>query len=137
MPDGLAHSVGAPGRHHLDRRASDLAQVGAAAGDADELLNTSAVARWLGLSTPFLEIGRSRGYGPRFVRLSTRRIRYRRSDVLAWLAERTHAATAEYPGRRGAGPGRPRRAPPPPQPAAPPSVMRTARFVRRAPLPTE
>ena len=85
-----------PRRHHLDRRASDLAAAGAAAGDPDDLLTTSEVAEWLGLSTPWLEIGRCKDYGPRYVRLSPRRVRYRRADVLAWLADRTHANTAEY-----------------------------------------
>src|SRR5271166_3121847 len=85
-----------PQRHHLDRRAADLAAEGASAGDADQLLSTSDVAEWLGLSTQWLEIGRGTNYGPRFVVLSTRRIRYRRADVLAWLAERTFVHTAQY-----------------------------------------
>lgn len=40
-----------PERHHLDRRAADLAAEGEAAGEADELLTTSDLAEWLGLST--------------------------------------------------------------------------------------
>lgn len=89
-----------PQRHHLDRRAAELAAEGAEAGDPDQLLTTSDVGEWLGISTAWLEIGRSKKYGPSFCQLSTRRIRYRRADVLAWLAERTHASTAEY--RNGA-----------------------------------
>jgi predicted DNA-binding transcriptional regulator AlpA len=111
-----ARPVVAPGRHHLDRRADHLAREGAAAGDTDDLLDTKALAAWLGVSTQFLEIGRHRGYGPRFVRLSTRRTRYRRGDVIDWLRERTHAATAEYQRDR------------PPTPPRP-----VPRFVRRAP----
>ena len=84
-----------PTRHHLDRRAAELAAA-AAANDPDELLTTAAVAEWLGLSTQWLEIGRSKGYGPRYVRLSTRRVRYLRAEVLAWLAERTCRSTADY-----------------------------------------
>lgn len=110
------HIITVPGRHHLDRRADHLAREGAAAGDTDDLLDTRTVAAWLGVSTQFLEIARHRGYGPRFVRLSTRRTRYKRSDVLDWLRERTHAATAEY--RRD-------------RPPTPP--LRTQRFTRRAP----
>lgn len=83
-------------RHHIDRRAAETAAEGAAAGGEDDLLSTSEVAEWLGLSTQWLEIGRTRGYGPRFVRLSPRRTRYLRGDVLAWLRERSHASTAEY-----------------------------------------
>ena len=85
-------------RHHLDRRADQLAELGTR-GSPDDLLTTPAVAEWLGVSTQWLEIGRSKGYGPRFVRLSTRRVRYRRSDVLDWLGTRTCASTAEYAAR--------------------------------------
>jgi predicted DNA-binding transcriptional regulator AlpA len=85
-----------PGRHHLDRRAAELAAESAEADEPDQLLTTSDVAEWLGISTQWLEIGRGKNYGPKFVVLSTRRVRYRRADVLAWLAERTHANTAEY-----------------------------------------
>lgn len=81
-------------RHHLDRHASRLAELGG--GYPDDLLSTNAVADWLGVSIPFLEIGRSRGYGPMFIRVAPARIRYRRSDVLAWLKERTFASTSKY-----------------------------------------
>jgi predicted DNA-binding transcriptional regulator AlpA len=84
-----------PLRHHLDRRAADLAEEGR--GDPDSLLTTPAVAEWLTVSAQWLEIGRSKGYGPKFVRLSPSRVRYRRADVLDWLDERTHAA--RRPGR--------------------------------------
>jgi predicted DNA-binding transcriptional regulator AlpA len=98
-PDGKQ----APQRHHLDRRAADIAAE-AAEGDCDDLMTTSELAEMLGISVQWLEIGRSKSYGPPFVRLSPRRVRYNRSDVIAWLAERTHAATSEYetgrPGRR-------------------------------------
>jgi predicted DNA-binding transcriptional regulator AlpA len=92
-----------PIRHHLDRRAAELAQEGAAAGEADDLLNTSEVAEWLGISLQWLEIGRSKGYGPRFVRLSPRRVRYLRSSVMEWLRERQHQGTAEYSRRPSGG----------------------------------
>ena len=83
-----------PQRHHLDRRADTLVADGA--GDPHDLLTTGFTADWLQVSPQWLEIGRSKGWGPPFVRLSTRRVRYKRSDVLAWLASRTHASTAEY-----------------------------------------
>ena len=82
-------------KHHLDRRAGEIAAK-ASAGDPDDLLTTSEVAEWLGISTQWLEIGRSRGYSPDFLRLSPRRVRYRRGDVIRWLEQRQHASTAEY-----------------------------------------
>jgi len=87
-------------RHHLDRRAEAIAADPIADGPPDQLLSTKEVAAWLGVSIQFLEIGRHRGYGPRFTRLGPRMIRYRRADVLHWLGTRTHASTAEYVGGR-------------------------------------
>jgi hypothetical protein len=92
-----------PMRHHLDRRAAELAEDGA--GEPDDLLSTGAVAAWLGVSPQWLEIGRGKNYGPAFVKLSVRRVRYRRSDVLRWLADRTFASTAGY-GVGGGGTGK-------------------------------
>jgi predicted DNA-binding transcriptional regulator AlpA len=98
--------VDKPKSHHLDRRAADLAERGAAGGNPDDLLNTTEVAEWLAVSTQFLEIGRHAGYGPRYVRISPRRVRYRRADVLAWLQTRVHSSTAAYSaGREGRKPG--------------------------------
>jgi predicted DNA-binding transcriptional regulator AlpA len=78
-------------RYHLDRRAAELIEDGA--GDPDDLINTTELCEWLGVSSQWAEIGRHRGYGPRWIALSTRRIRYRRSDVLAWLESRTRQST--------------------------------------------
>ena len=82
------------GRHNIDRRASRI--LTDVEGDADDLLTTGATAQWLGVSEQWLELGRTRKYGPKFTRLSARMIRYKRSDVLAWLKTRTHSSTAEY-----------------------------------------
>jgi predicted DNA-binding transcriptional regulator AlpA len=81
-------------KHHLDKRADKLAV--ATSDPDDQLMSTRDVALWLEVSDQFLEIGRHKGYGPRFIRLGPRRIRYCRSDVLAWLRTRTHKSTAEY-----------------------------------------
>ena len=83
-----------PKRHYLDRRAASLAEQGR--GDPDDLLDTPTVADWLGTSPEWLEIGRSKGYGPKFVKLNPKRVRYRRADVLTWLGERTYRSTADY-----------------------------------------
>jgi hypothetical protein len=89
-----------PQRHHLDRRAGELAAASAAppqpsSPDPDQLLTTAQVAQWIGVSKQWLEIGRRRGYGPRYSNISPRRTRYCRGDVVAWLQERMHRA-GEY-----------------------------------------
>jgi hypothetical protein len=89
-----------PKRHNLDRRAASLITYGAAAGAPDDLLTTERVAEWLGTSAQFLEIGRHRGYGPIYVVLSDRIIRYLRRDVIAWLEQRRFAHTTAYRHRR-------------------------------------
>jgi predicted DNA-binding transcriptional regulator AlpA len=83
-------------KHYIDKRAHKVAAEISACGEPDNLLSTNDVADLCGMSIQFFEIGRVRGYGPRFVRLTPRRVRYRRSDVIAWLEERTHARTCEY-----------------------------------------
>jgi hypothetical protein len=83
------------GRHNLDRRA--LALIDAANADTDdELQDTTRVALWLGVSPEWLEIGRSKGWGPPFVRPSPRRVRYRVGAVKLWLQDRAHRSTSEY-----------------------------------------
>jgi hypothetical protein len=84
----------APKTFHIDRRADRI--VAGNLGADDELLTTRAVAAWLEVSPQWLEIGRHRGYGPPFKKLSPRNIRYRRGDLLNWLRSRTHSSTAEY-----------------------------------------
>jgi len=85
-----------PRQHHLDRRAARLFDEGST-GQPDDRRSTAELAGWLGVSNQWLEIGRSRGYGPKFVRIGPRRVRYRRNDVLEWLAERSYQCTSEYP----------------------------------------
>jgi hypothetical protein len=98
-----------PQSHHLDRRAHELAER-LAATDEELLYSTAELAEILHVSSQFLEIGRHRGFGPPFIRLSPRRIRYRSSDLIRWLEERKHASTAEYAGGR---PSRPMSSEPP------------------------
>jgi hypothetical protein len=87
-----------PLRHHLDRRAARLAAL--AVANNDKWYSTAALADWLGVSTQFLEIGRHRGYGPPFKRVTPKMIRYRHGDVMAWLNERSHVCTSEYRGQK-------------------------------------
>jgi predicted DNA-binding transcriptional regulator AlpA len=53
------------------------------------ILTEKELAPWLGVSLPTLQRMRSKGGGPRFVKLSLRRVAYRPSDVEVWLAART------------------------------------------------
>jgi hypothetical protein len=75
-------------KHHLDNYADDF--IGTLARrDPDELLDTRTLARLIHVSVQWLEIGRCSGYGPKFVRINKRVVRYRVADVLAWLHARS------------------------------------------------
>lgn len=63
----------------------------ASRGPAD--MDTRAAAAYLGLELRTLEDWRSKLTGPRFVRVSTRAVRYRRSDLDAWLDSQTVKTT--------------------------------------------
>jgi predicted DNA-binding transcriptional regulator AlpA len=84
------------GSHHIDKKAGRILNDPVSDGPEDELLTTKQVAEWLGYSTQWLEIARTRGTGPRFQRMGPKRIAYRRSDVRAWLKKRNHQRTTEY-----------------------------------------
>jgi predicted DNA-binding transcriptional regulator AlpA len=60
-----------------------------------EILNERQVSDWLGLSEPTLFRHRRDGTGPAFIRLSARRVAYRRSAVEAWLSERERQIIAK------------------------------------------
>jgi excisionase family DNA binding protein len=60
--------------------------------ETDEFWSSDYVAALVGLTRNTLEKWRVRGQGPPFVKLGGR-VRYRRSDVLAWIEENTKAAT--------------------------------------------
>ena len=99
------------GHSRFARRAAELLAHPDSQGEPAEPFTTRELARWLGVSVQFLEIARSKGTGPEFVRLGPTLIRYRRLDVNRWLLElRAHQSTAEYPTTQQAGPGRPRKA---------------------------
>jgi predicted DNA-binding transcriptional regulator AlpA len=81
---------------HLDRRADDLIVKGQ--GDDDTLLTTREVADWLGVSESFMKKLRGDRKGPTATWLTPTCVRYKRTDVLAFLEER---AGARY-GRKAA-----------------------------------
>jgi hypothetical protein len=61
----------------------------APAGDDDDLLNTAAAAVWLGVSTQWLEAGRCKKFGPSYIKVTKRMVRYRKGDLLDYLQSRT------------------------------------------------
>lgn len=58
----------------------------------DEWMDTQSLAEWTHLPPPTLVQWRYKGTGPRFVRFG-RHVRYRRSDVEAWIAEQYREAS--------------------------------------------
>lgn len=93
-----APSAAARVRHHpkflfLDRRAQHIASL-ASGADPNELLSTKQLAAWFGTSVQWAEIGRSKGYGPPYIKLGPKSIRYRLGDVLKFLEERSRKSTA-------------------------------------------
>jgi predicted DNA-binding transcriptional regulator AlpA len=98
-----------PSKLHIDKRADAIVD-NTDVGRADEMLSTVEVAAWLGMSTQWLEGARFRGFGPKYMNLGPRMVRYRRGDIIEWLRKRTHQSTSEYaiptPARKS--PGRPR-----------------------------
>ena len=59
------------------------------------LLTEADAAKLLAFTPRFLQARRIRGNGPPFVRISSRAIRYRRSDLLAWIEDRVRTSTAD------------------------------------------
>jgi predicted DNA-binding transcriptional regulator AlpA len=55
----------------------------------DPILSEREYRAWLGISAPTAQRQRSEGSGPPFIRLSERRVGYRRSAVERWLETRT------------------------------------------------
>lgn len=58
----------------------------------DELIRTPQVAECLGVSTSYLQKGRTNGTGPDFIRLG-RSVRYRRREVQDWLERKMRSST--------------------------------------------
>lgn len=55
----------------------------------DDLLRPNDAARLLGVSEVWLKKLRLADGGPRFVRLSERLVRYKRSDLFTWIEARS------------------------------------------------
>ncbi len=61
----------------------------------DALLDEKRTAQLLSINHRTLQQWRLRGTGPRFIRISSRCVRYRYRDLLAWINERVRTSTAE------------------------------------------
>lgn len=61
-----------------------------ASGAVDKLLGPAELAEWLGIPVPSLYGWHHRGDGPPAMRIG-KHLRYRRSDVEKWLAEKARS----------------------------------------------
>jgi predicted DNA-binding transcriptional regulator AlpA len=61
------------------------------------LLTTGDLAELLGMTRTAIYNMRSRGGGPRWIRIEARSVRYRPEDVEAWLEECAAATAAQAP----------------------------------------
>jgi predicted DNA-binding transcriptional regulator AlpA len=66
--------------------------------DPDAMLREGDAAALVGFTPRALQDWRRRGVGPRFVKVSSRGVRYRKKDLLEWCASKVHASTSD-PGR--------------------------------------
>ena len=62
---------------------------------ADRLCSPAETAELLGIAPQTMAHWRVRGCGPRYLLLNRRCVRYRLSDIRAWLESRTQESTAE------------------------------------------
>ncbi len=62
----------------------------------DCLITEQEAAKFLGYTVRALQNWRVRGGGPKFVRVSSRSIRYRRRDLNTWIEERLCSNTSEF-----------------------------------------
>lgn len=61
----------------------------------DRLIGENEAAQFLGYTVRALQNWRVRGGGPRFVKVSSRSIRYRRRDLNAWIEARLRSNTSQ------------------------------------------
>ena len=65
------------------------------ATDPDALATEREAADFLGVTTRALQKWRGTGSGPKFVRISSRCVRYRRRDLIAWSESHLKSSTSE------------------------------------------
>lgn len=64
----------------------------------DSLIPETEAAKFVGYTIRALQNWRVRGGGPVFIKVSSRSIRYRRRDLIAWADERAIANTSAFIG---------------------------------------
>jgi hypothetical protein len=64
--------------------------------EADIFLDEGRAAELLSINPRTLQQWRLRGTGPQFVRISSRCIRYRYRDLMAWADRLLRSSTSEY-----------------------------------------
>lgn len=62
---------------------------------SNDLLSTSSAAIYLGTTERFLELLRIRGSGPKFLRLSTKCIRYKFQHLSEWIDSKEKSSTSQ------------------------------------------
>ena len=91
---------------HSPAKATDTAVQGGALAEGDPtywnaLIDEKAAADFLGVTDRFMQTRRQQGGGPRYIVISSRCIRYRRTDLRAWSEARLRTSTSD-PGQAAA-----------------------------------
>jgi predicted DNA-binding transcriptional regulator AlpA len=66
--------------------------------DLDRLITEHEAAAFVGYTIRALQNWRVRGGGPKFVRVSSRSVRYRPRELIEWAESRLRASTSDTPG---------------------------------------
>lgn len=61
----------------------------------DCLIDERVAAKFVGYTVRALQNWRVRGGGPRFVKVSSRSVRYRRRDLIEWIESRLRSNTSQ------------------------------------------
>jgi hypothetical protein len=64
----------------------------------DSMIDERLAANFVGYTIRALQNWRVRGGGPRFVKVSSRSIRYRRRDLIEWAEARLRSSTSQASG---------------------------------------
>lgn len=97
-PFPRSHPLTGPSLRTVDVITPELLRL-VESGAVDALATSAATAESLGLKPNTLEIKRTRGEGPPFLKLGARKnapVRYLLSDVVAWLKQNRFQSTSGY-----------------------------------------